>query len=122
MAKNNDLGKTSCGLQPNVAALLAYLFGWLSGLIFYLIEKENKFVRFHAVQSMAVFGGLFVLSAINTFFGAIIFQWRFSALTSMVAVVLGVVSLVVWIILLIKAYQGEKIKMPIAGDIAEKYS
>ena len=57
-----DLGKTSTGIQPNVAGLLSYVLGWLTGLIFFLIEKENKFVRFHALQSMIVFGALFVLS------------------------------------------------------------
>jgi len=49
-----DLGKSSTGMQPNVAGLLCYLAGWITGLIFYLIEKENKFVRFHAMQSIIV--------------------------------------------------------------------
>ena len=58
-----DLGKSSTGIQPNVAALLAYLVGFVSGLVFFLIEKENKFVRFHAMQSIGLSGGLFVLAA-----------------------------------------------------------
>lgn len=49
------------GLEPNVAALLAYLFGWLGGLIFYLIEKDNKFVRFAAMQSILLNVAMFAL-------------------------------------------------------------
>ena len=48
--------KTSTGLEDNIAGLLCYVAGWVSGLIFLLIETENKFVRFHAVQSIIVFG------------------------------------------------------------------
>ena len=53
--EGKDLGKTSVGLQANVAGLLCYLVGWITGLIFFLIEKENKFVRFHALQSLITF-------------------------------------------------------------------
>jgi uncharacterized membrane protein len=65
-----DLGKSSTGMQPNVAALLSYVLGWITGLIFFLIEKENKFVRFHAAQSLVVFGALTVLQiALGIFSG-----------------------------------------------------
>ena len=110
--ETKDLGKTSTGMQPNVAALLAYAFGWITGLIFFLIEKENKFVRFHAMQSIVVFGGLTVL--------------QFVLMITVVGVVLvpvvAILELVLWIVLMIKAYQGQTIKLPIAGDIAEKNS
>ena len=56
-----DLGKSSTGLDAKVAGLLCYVVGWVTGLIFFLIEKENKFVRFHAMQSIIVFGSLFFL-------------------------------------------------------------
>src|SRR5678809_492310 len=45
-------GKSSTGLDENIAALLSYVFGWVSGLIFFLIEKESRLVRFHAMQSI----------------------------------------------------------------------
>ncbi len=109
--ETKDLGKTSTGIQPNVAALLCYLFGWITGLIFYLIEKDNKFVRFHAFQSIVVFGALTVLSILLGFVPAI--GW------SLIPVVY-VVQLILWIVLMIKGYQGEKLKLPIAGDMAEK--
>lgn len=111
--ENQNLGKTSSGMQPNVAGLLCYLLGFITGLIFYLTEKDNKFVRFHAMQSIVTFGFLFVL---QLFLGFIpILGWAIGALV-------GLTSLIIWIILMIKAYQGEMIKLPIAGDIAEQNS
>ena len=111
--ETKDQGKTTSGMQANVAGLLCYLVGFITGIIFYLIEKENKFVRFHAMQSIVVFGPLFVLSIVigyMPFIGPIL------------GMLLGVVELVLWIFLMIKAYQGEYFKLPIAGDIAEKNS
>jgi len=106
-----DLGKTSTGMQPNIAALLSYLLGFITGIIFYLIEKENKFVRFHAMQAMIAFGALFVLQIVLGFIPVI---------GLILLPLVGIASLVIWIILMIKAYQGEKFKLPIVGDIAEK--
>jgi uncharacterized membrane protein len=117
--ENKDLGATSTGIQPNVAACLSYLLGWVTGLVFFIIEKDNKFVRFHAMQSIVVFGALTVfnivlsmlLSILGIYFGLyFLFQLVWLA------------ALVLWIILMIKAYQGEKFKLPVAGDIAEQNS
>ena len=102
-----DLGKSSTGMQPNIAALLAYLFGWVTGLIFFLIEKENKFVRFHALQSLILFASLNIIVMVP------VIGWA-------LAPIVGILGLVLWIILMIKAYQGEKFKLPIVGEIAEK--
>ena len=108
-----DLGKTSTGMQPQVAALLSYALGWVTGLIFYLIEKENKYVRFHAFQSIAVFGAMTVLLILLTAIPVI--GW-------MLIPIVYLLELVLWILLMIKAYQGEKFKLPVAGDLAEKNS
>ncbi len=113
MAEPKDLGKTSIGMQPNIAALLSSLAGWITGLIFYLIEKENKFVRFHAFQSIVVFGGLTVLTMILMFIPVV--GWALIP-------VVYIAELVLWVLLMVKAYQGEKFKLPIAGDMAEKNS
>ena len=121
----NDLGKTSTGLQPNVAGLLCYVLGWITGLIFFLIEKENKFVRFHAMQSIIVFGALFVLQIVIGIFVRIfivIHLYFFLPVFTLLYPLVGLVALVLWILLMVKAYQGEKFKLPIAGDIAEKNS
>ena len=116
--ETKDLGKTSTGMQANIAGLLCYAVGWVTGLVFFLIEKENKFVRFHALQSMIVFGALTVLQiAIAAFAG--IFG-ILGPVLHLISGLVGLAILVLWIVLMVKAYQGEKFKLPIAGDIAEK--
>ena len=103
--------KTSVGLNENIAGLLCYVLGWVSGVVFLLIEQENKFVRFHAIQSIVVFG---VLNISGIILGLIpIFGGAFSAIIS-------VLSFVFWIVLMLKAYQAKKYKLPWAGDFAEK--
>ncbi len=111
--EKKDLGETSIGMQPNMAGLLSYLLGWITGLIFYLVEKKNKFVRFHAMQSIIVFGGIAVL---NIVFLVI------PVLGILLSLLLSILGIVLWVLLMIKAYQGEFFKLPIAGDIAEKNS
>jgi len=103
--------KTSIGLPENVAGLLCYVLGWVSGIVFFLIEPDNKFVRFHAIQSIIVFGILNIASVILAwipFIGAF-FAW-----------IIGVLSFILWIVLMIKAYQGTRYKVPWAGNQAEK--
>lgn len=107
------MAKSSTGMEENVAALLSYLVGWVTGLIFFLIEKESKFVKFHAMQSIIVFGGLFIINLILSYIPII--GWILSA-------IIGIVALVLWIVLMIKAYQGNKYKLPGIGDLAEKWS
>lgn len=107
----NDLGPTSLGMKPNVAALLSYLAGLLTGIIFFILEKENKFVRFHAMQSIITFGAFFVLNIVLGFIPVI--GWSLIPLV-------GVIQLIIWIILMVKAYKGEHFKLPMVGDIAEK--
>ena len=105
--------KTGMGLEQNVAGLLCYVLGWVTGLIFFLMEKENKFVRFHAMQSIIVFGALTIIGII---LGMIpLLGWLVGALLWLLAVVL-------WILLMVKAYQNVWYKLPWAGDLAEKYS
>ena len=103
--------KTSTGLSENVAGLLCYVLGWVSGVIFLLIEQENKFVRFHAIQSICVFG---VLTLAGIVLGWIPF------IGGALAWVMPVVGFILWIVLMIKAHQGLKYKIPWAGDFAEK--
>jgi uncharacterized membrane protein len=103
-------------LEPNVAGALSYAFGWITGLVFFLLEKDDDFVRFHAMQSIIVFGVFNVI----WFFG-MIFIWIVPVLAWIVCTIVGIGILILWIILMIKAYQGEKFKLPIAGDLAEKW-
>ena len=104
--------KTSSGLEENVAGLLTYVLGFVTGIIFLLIEKDNKFVRFHAMQSIVVFGAFFVLSLVLNVVPVI------GTIVSIL--ILPPLSLIVWIVLMVKAYQGNRYKLPIAGDFSEK--
>ena len=119
--------ETSSGLEPNLAALLAYLFGWISGLIFYLIETKNKYVRFHALQSIlfsvAYIAVFFLLSMVFGILGAMPgVGVMMVALGGLASMVLGIGFFVIWIMLMVKAWKGEKWVLPIIGDIAEKNS
>ncbi|MGH8674928.1 MAG: DUF4870 domain-containing protein [Burkholderiales bacterium] len=103
--------KTSTGMNQNVAGLLCYLAGWITGLIFFLIEKENRFVRFHAMQSIITFGSLTVLFMVLGFIPFV--GWMLMPFVSIAWVILSV-------LLMVKAYQGEMFKLPVLGDMAEK--
>jgi len=103
--------KSSTGLDANVAGLLCYVLGWVSGLVFILIERESKFVRFHALQSIYVFG---ILNIAGIILSWIPFAgWFLSS-------VIWILWVVLWIVLMIKAYQGTRYKLPWSGDLAEK--
>lgn len=93
--------------NQNTNAALTYLAGWITGLVFLLIEKENDFIRFHAAQSLLTFGVLNLVAFIP-FLG-----WVASLL-------IGPLALVLWIVLMVKAYQGERFKLPLVGDYAEQ--
>jgi uncharacterized membrane protein len=104
--------KTASGLDENVAAALSYSLGWLTGLGFLLTEPDNRFVRFHAMQSTIIFGALSLL--------CILLQVIPILGILLVLFLVIPVSAILWLILLFKAYQGERFKFPIAGDIADQ--
>jgi uncharacterized membrane protein len=104
------IAASSEGLAENVAGLLCYALGWVTGLIFLLIDKR-PWVKFHAAQSIAVFGGLTIIR-IGLLFMSHFLGWAIFAL-------IGLVSFVLWIFLMIKAYQHETVRIPIAADIAD---
>jgi uncharacterized membrane protein len=102
--------KTSTGFDANVAAALSYLVGFVTGIIFLLVEKENKFVRFHAMQSTLVFIGIVavdILLQIVPILGALI-----------VIFVVIPASALLWLLLMYKAYHGEEFKLPLVGQMA----
>ena len=104
--------KTSTGLDANVAAALSYAFGWVTGLAFLVIEKDNRFVRFHAMQSTIVF--------VTLSLGFILLQ-SIPLLGMLLSVFIVIpLSAVLWLLMMFKAYQGERFKLPIAGEMAEQ--
>jgi uncharacterized membrane protein len=97
-------------LAPGISGLLCYLGIWITGIIFFILEQKNKWIRFHAAQSIVVFGSLGIVMGI---FGWIpFFGWFFR-------VILGITGFVLWIVLMVKAYQGERFRVPVAADLAE---
>jgi uncharacterized membrane protein len=106
-------GSGTTGLDKNVAGLLCYVLGWVTGIIFIIIEKKDSFVRFHAVQSI-VFSGAWMIVVIILSFIPII-GW-------ILDIFLYIFFVIMWILLMYRAYQGQMWKLPIAGDIAEKNS
>ena len=109
-------------MAENVAGLLCYVLGWVTGIVFFLIDKR-PFVRFHAAQSIVVFGGLHIINiAIGIIFGAGFMMMGGFGAFGLGAALYGLVSLValvLWIVLMVKAYQGEKFRVPVAAGIAQ---
>lgn len=112
--------KTSMGLDENVAGALCYVLGFLTGIVFLIMEKDNKFVKFHAWQSIATFLTLMIVGWVITsiMFASYSTMWMGGMLSSL----LVLVEFVLWLVLILKAFQGEKFKLPIVGDFAEKQS
>jgi uncharacterized membrane protein len=103
--------KTSLGLTPNLTAALAYVLGFISGIIVFVLEKENRYVRFHSMQSMILSVAIFVLNIVVGFIPIV------GPLLAMIVCIIGIVC---WLIALIKAAQGQFYKLPVIGEYAEK--
>jgi len=106
--------KSSTGLEQNIASLLCYVLGFITGLIFILIEKDNKVVRFHAFQSLFLGIAIVIINIILTIIIGIIPAIYF------LASLFGLAMLILWIFLLVKAFQNQMVKLPIIGDLAAK--
>ena len=113
MAAGASSGESSTGLKANVAGLLCYVGVWITGIIFLVLEKKSSFVRFHAAQSLVTFG---LIGILNIFLGTIFSRTWF--LSSFLNGLIGLGAFILWIVLMVKAYQGETYKLPIVGDIA----
>jgi uncharacterized membrane protein len=124
--------KSSTGLDENVAGLLAYIATWVSGLVFFLIEKDSRFVRFHAMQAILLGASASIIGIVLWFvwlFGMIISASISEVLGGLVSIVLGLLMfvfsigvLIAIVMCLIKAYQNQYFKLPVIGNFAEKFS
>jgi len=125
-------GKSSTGLDENIAALLSYIAGWISGLVFFLIEKDSRLVRFHAMQSLllnvlVIIIGIviWVVTVVLVLVGSQV-SGVISTLVSLVATLFWIVFwlaiLIAWIMCLVKAFQSQYFKLPVIGNFAEKFS
>ena len=112
------------GLTENAAACLSYALGWITGVIFYLIDRR-PYVRFHASQSIVTFAGLHLIRIVlgmifgfGFFFGGFGHHYGGFGIGLLLIGCIGLLSFVLWIVCMVKAYHGERFMVPIAGDIA----
>lgn len=121
------VGGEGTGLAPNIASLLCYLIGApfclpLTGIVFLVIEKQNADVRFHAWQSVS-FGAFYAVLMMALWFFSLMMGTVASVLEYLVKIfwpLLFLAALILWIICLVKAYQGERWRIPVIGDFAAK--
>lgn len=120
-------------LDDNVAGALTYVLGFVTGIVFYVIKSDNEFVRFHAAQSIVVFGGIFVLGIVLSFISgtAALFGGGvaggfaaagISMLVGLVSFVVWIAALAIWIYLMVRTYQGADPRVPGAAGIAKRIS
>jgi uncharacterized membrane protein len=105
-----EKGKSSTGLDENVAGFFCYILGFITGIVFLVVEKKSSFVKFHAMQSTITFLGLFVISMI---LGVI-------PILHLLVYPIWILSLILWLILMVKALRGERYLLPIVGKMAEE--
>ena len=102
-----EKGRSSTGLDENVAGFFCYLLGFITGIVFIMVEKESRFVKFHAKQSTITFLGLFVI--------ILLLGW-----IPVVGFLIWIFTLILWLILMVKALRGEKYILPIVGKLVEE--
>jgi uncharacterized membrane protein len=112
-------------VPSNIGAALAYLLIWVSGLILLLVEKDNRHVRFHAAQSVLIFGGITVLGMLLPIAGSIIgvvpvLGPILKAIIAMIGFLLGIAALVAWIMLVVFALFGWDYRAPYVDSYADQ--
>ena len=114
--------ESSTGLSPRVAAPLAYAAWWVTGAIFWFIERRDAFVRFHAAQCVTAFGLIALLVAAFGALAGASLSYLPSAFMPFiwVAGLIWIAGMVLWVVAIWKAASGEAWRIPLAGDIAER--
>jgi uncharacterized membrane protein len=115
---------SSTGLPPHAAAALSYLAWWLSGVLFFVVERESRFVKFHAAQAMVGLGTLWALGLTFWVFGlaALFVSVLVFKVLLYVAYAVWCLGLVAWAVCIIRAWQGEAFELPWAGGVARRLS
>ena len=119
--KGSGQGSGGTGLAPNVASLLCYICTPISSIIFLLIEKENKDVQFHAWQGTLFGVAIFILNIGLNILGYLLghmADFLGALILSFLLPVLWIGVFILWVVCVFKAYQGERWKIPVIGDIA----
>lgn len=119
MAGDSKMNRTGLGLNENIEGALCYSFGFVTGIIFLFLEDENKFVKFHALQSIIAFLPLFIIYIAITFLpmiGLIMNMMIWPILIPTVSFLI----IIFWLFLMYQAFVGKKYKLPIIGDFIER--
>lgn len=115
---------TRLGFDRNLEAAFSYLFGWITGVLFYVVESDD-YVRFHAAQSVLFFGGLYLVDALLVFairpLAATPGPGFLAGLLGLASTVLSLAGFAIWLLLMYKAYTGERYRLPVVGEFAERY-
>lgn len=109
--KRKSVTQTNSGLEENIAGALCYLAWAITGIIFLVIEKENNFIRFHALQAVITSVAIFIITIVISLIPVI---------GLIFSILLTPVILLLWLFMMWKAYQGERFKLPFVGDMVEK--
>lgn len=109
------------GLATNIAGALCYVVGLFTGILFLVLApyNQNKFVRFHAFQSIFLHVAWIALWIVDTIITTML-PFSLMIINTMLWLVIALGGLAAWIICIVKAYNNERFKLPIIGDLAEK--
>ena len=116
------MSSSSRGLDTRLETMLCYLGWWVTGLVFLFIERRDPAVRFHAAQSLVVFGALTVAMLLSGGVSAVVFvvaTTRFQ-MAQAIGYAIWFAAVLLWLFLLMKTWRGETWRVPIAGDLAMK--
>ncbi len=114
--------KTSMGMEQNVESGLSYIALFITGLIFFFGEKDNKAIRFHALQSIAlnifIIGVAIVLAIFSALFLAI--SWVLWSIWGVISILIWIAMLVLWVFVMVRAFMGATVRLPVIADICDK--
>ena len=114
-------GPTSTGLSARTEAILGYLFWWLGGLVFFVIERKNRFVRFHAAQSIIFFGGVSVLlEALHLISLIPLLGFLLAIPLSFASTIITVIAILTWLFMMFQMYRGRNFRIPIVSEYADR--
>ena len=115
-------GPTSTGVEPRLSALLCYTAWWLSALVFLVIEQEHRGVRFHAAQSLVLFGGFSVLigllSAVSV--GMLVVSAGAFQAARLLVYLVWIAAVGVWLVLMLRTFKGDTWRVPVVADLADR--
>lgn len=117
-------GPTSTGVEPRLSALLCYTAWWLSALVFLVIEQQHRVVRFHAAQSLILFGGLSVLIGLLSIFSVAMLVVSAGAfqVARLLVYLVWIAAVGIWLVLMLRTFKGETWRVPIVADVADRFA